>query len=141
MSCTRAARAALGTMAGCWLLAAAPAGLGPAAGEPEVRTLLDWPLIFTQEPPAAAAGGREELRRTGGWAFTPGARGEGARLVRREPDGRLRVLTTGFSWAGEPAVSHDGHRLLFSGRRQPGEPRRIWEMSVEGGEARPVTGA
>lgn len=51
----------------------------------------------------------------------------------KRPGEPPRVLTEGFEAAGGPAVSHDGRRLLFCGRRTARDPWRIYEVAVEGG--------
>jgi hypothetical protein len=49
-----------------------------------------------------------------------------------------RVLTEGFHAARHPAVSHDGRRLLFVGKREPADPWQVWEGSLTGGRPQPV---
>ena len=103
-----------------------------ARAQARQRETLPWPLVFVQEPASAEPAGGS------GWAFSAAPR-EGTRIVLLEPGGVLRVLSEGFSWAGDPEVSPDGTRLLFSGRRRAGEPRDVWELPLGGGEARRVT--
>jgi len=64
--------------------------------------------------------------------------GEGARIVRLERDGTLRVLTEGFA-AADPAVSFDGTHILFAGRKQPTDRWNIYEMTAEGADVRQIT--
>jgi len=110
-------------------------GVGPAAwatGAPG----LAWPLLITQQPvPAglADAPAAERARRR------PVDGGPGTRLVVLHPDGALRPLVPGFAWAGQPSLSADGERVLFAGRKQPSEPRAIWEVGVDGSGLRRVT--
>jgi hypothetical protein len=54
------------------------------------------------------------------------------------PDQAPRVLTEGFHAARHPAVSHDGQRLLFVGKREPADPWQVWEGSLTGGRPQPV---
>ena len=44
-----------------------------------------------------------------------------------------------FFAVGDPEISFDGTRLLFSGQVRRGERWQIWEMPVAGGAARQVT--
>ena len=47
-------------------------------------------------------------------------------------------LTRGFEAAGVPCLSYDARRILFVGRRDASEPMGVWEMNVDGSEARHV---
>jgi len=96
---------------------------------------LSTPILFTQLP--AGADATLEPPRGGGLLRT--AYGEGCRIVRLDPDGTLTVLTEGFASACEPDVSFDGERFLFAGKRNPGERWTIFEMGVDGSDARRVT--
>lgn len=48
-------------------------------------------------------------------------------------------LTSGFLSACDPAVSFDGQGILFAGKRQAGDPWRIWRMDRDGGNPIPLT--
>lgn len=65
--------------------------------------------------------------------------GQGGRLVLRQPGGATRVLTQGFESAADPEVSFDGTRILFAGRRQPGDRWTIFEMNLDGSGVRQIT--
>lgn len=53
----------------------------------------------------------------------------GAKIV--EIDGsRTRQIVQNFVASADPAISFDGARILFAGRRLPGEPWQIWEASL-----------
>jgi len=65
--------------------------------------------------------------------------GAGCRLVRLDSDGELRVLSEGLCAALEPDVSFDGERVLFAGKRTPGEPWNVWEVDADGGAPRQIT--
>jgi hypothetical protein len=58
------------------------------------------------------------------------------------PDGTVRPLT-GFTSGSvyDPCVSFDGKKVLFSMSPQPGQPRNIWEINVDGTGLRKVTGS
>jgi hypothetical protein len=64
-----------------------------------------------------------------------------SRIVMVDPgraDVTPRVLTEGFHAARHPAVSHDGRRLLFVGKREPADPWQVWQGNLTGGRRRPV---
>ena len=65
--------------------------------------------------------------------------GEGGRIVRLGPDGRLRVLSDGFSSAAEFDVSFDAQRILCAAKRDPRDSWNIWEMGADGSGARRIT--
>ena len=67
------------------------------------------------------------------------AKSEGGRLVLLEPSGATRVLTAGFESAADPAVSFDGTRILFAGKRRSSEPWNIYEMKADGSAVRRIT--
>lgn len=50
-----------------------------------------------------------------------------------------RPFVPGFTASADPAVSFDGQRVLFAGKLTPLDPWQIWEMSLDGGEARRIT--
>lgn len=62
-----------------------------------------------------------------------------AEIVRVDADGRPTLLSAGFQSAADPAVSHDGHRLLFAGRREGADPWQIWEYDFQTGNPRQIT--
>jgi len=80
----------------------------------------DYPIVFVQEALEAGA--------------TPASR-----IAVRSADGDVTVLTDGFAAASDPAVSHDGQRLLFAARLRPGDSWDIWEMAADGSAKRRVT--
>ena len=52
--------------------------------------------------------------------------------------GRTRPLAEGFTASADASVSFDAKRVLFSGRRKPGDRWQIWEMPAAGGVPRRV---
>ncbi|MCP5110031.1 MAG: hypothetical protein GY953_04275, partial [bacterium] len=64
--------------------------------------------------------------------------GEQARLVRLE-NGSLEVLSAALNQARDPDVSFDGQRILFSGKRRPGDYWQVFEMKADGSDLRQVT--
>jgi len=105
----RARRPRLLASLACLLLASPMLARGP-----------EFPVVFVQE--ALQAGSLPA-----------------ARLVRLDPDGRATVLTDGFAAAADPAVSHDGQRLLFAARLRPDDDWSIWEMAADGSDKRRLT--
>ncbi len=91
-------------------------------------------LIFTQlavSPP----GMRSDT--SGRWRFPP--RSRIVVIDSRKTGGTVRVLTDDFLAARAPAISADGRRVLFAGRRTEGDAWQIWEMRVNGSRLRQIT--
>lgn len=65
--------------------------------------------------------------------------GNRGRVVLLNPDGSLRVLSQGFHSAADPAVSFDGTRILFAGKRTASDNWHIFEMDADGANVRQVT--
>ena len=64
-----------------------------------------------------------------------------SRLMLAGPEGSgPREFTQGNADSG-PRFSPDGGMLAFLRARQPGQPRQVWVMHADGGEARPLTAA
>ena len=84
---------------------------------------------------------------SGEQAFRPGAGllrfayGDGARIVRLDPNGTAQVLTAGFHSAAEPDVSFDGKRFLFAAKRTATDQWNIYEMAIDGSAVRQITRA
>ena len=67
------------------------------------------------------------------------SRGGTGRLVLvdpRAPARALGVLAPGMSAQGDPVVSYDGTRVVFTGRRGEREPWRIWSCAAAGDDVR-----
>ena len=96
---------------------------------------IDFPVVFTQLPAEASV--TRGPGRAGGMLRAD--YGEGCRIVRRDPDGTVRVLTEGFAGACEPDVSFDGEHILFAGKRAPEELWNVWEMNADGADPRQIT--
>jgi len=93
------------------------------------------PIVFTQLPVGGAAereGPLADGMLRADW-------GEGARVVRLGPDGTVRILSKGFASAADPAVSFDGTRILFAGKKNPGDRWNIFECKADGSEPRQIT--
>lgn len=48
-------------------------------------------------------------------------------------------LTGGFFGAGDPQISFDGAKILYSGQQRPNERWQIWEMDADGSNKRQIT--
>jgi len=65
--------------------------------------------------------------------------GDGARIARLSPGGRLDVLTKGFHSATDPDISFDGARMLFAGKREASGPWNLFELELADGAVRQIT--
>jgi hypothetical protein len=52
---------------------------------------------------------------------------------------KRRPLVSGFYASADAAVSYDGTRALFAGRRESAGPWQVWETAIEGGAPRQIT--
>ncbi|HUA15134.1 MAG TPA: hypothetical protein VMG31_07540 [Verrucomicrobiae bacterium] len=50
-----------------------------------------------------------------------------------------RKLIPAFAASADPAISFDGQRVLFSGKRGAHDPWQIWEVALDRGEPRQIT--
>ena len=62
----------------------------------------------------------------------------GATIFVSDAKGR-HPLVPSFAASADPAVSFDGQRVLFSGKRRQEDPWQIWEIALAGREPRRVT--
>ncbi len=53
--------------------------------------------------------------------------------------GHSRRLVAGFAATADPAVSFDGMKVLFAGKRDAKDAWQVWEIGLTGGEAKRVT--
>jgi len=120
---------ALIVLIAAWLFDWAPDT--PAATAAEIES----PIIFTQIPAGLdvekAPGNADGMLRA--------SYGDGARVVRLDPDGRLQTLTQDFNSACEPDISFDAKRILFAAKRTPQDKWNIWEMNADGSGPRQIT--
>src|SRR5512140_3449223 len=92
-------------------------------------------VVVAQSPafPAASSNPRSALD-----ALYP----QGSRVILAAPPlnaGNVRVLSQGLAAAGEPFVTPDGERALFTGKRTLDGAWQIYEASLAGGEPRALT--
>lgn len=67
---------------------------------------------------------------------------KGSSIVRLSPSAQPRKvtpLTEGFFAAGDPQISFDGTRVLFSGRENQNEHWQLWEMDLAGENKHQIT--
>jgi len=53
--------------------------------------------------------------------------------------GKRRALVSGFHASADAAISYDGTRALFAGKRESGGHWQVWETAIEGGAPRQIT--
>jgi hypothetical protein len=102
----------------------------PASDSPQARKAAapqPWDIVFTQ---IAAARLFRASARAG--RMLRAIYGDGGRLVLLGRDGSERVLTPQFESAADPAVSFDGKRILFAGRKSAADAWNIYEMNADG---------
>lgn len=72
----------------------------------------------------------------------------GARIFLREPTGlgptaddstRQHALMASFAESADPAISFDGKRVIFAGKKRTQDPWQIWEVELAQGEPRQIT--
>jgi Hydrazine synthase alpha subunit middle domain len=90
--------------------------------------LVSVPLAYTSTPRYDA----------GAWLHGGERFPAGATITIRQ-NGTSHALVTGFAATADPAVSFDGSRVLFSGKRDPKSRWQVWEVAVAGGAPRRVT--
>lgn len=106
----------------------------PAMGD---ETHIDAPLVFVQVPVNARPDPMP------GGAYLPFSRYvDGCRIVSlawADENPEPRVLTPEFLSARDPSVSFDGRHILFTGKRNAGDPWQIWRMDPDGGQKVKIT--
>ncbi len=90
-------------------------------------------IVFTQMPVAAT--GRTNEKR----GLLRADYGEGSRLALLSKNGDVRVLTTDFHSGADPAVSFDGRKILFAGKKSASDRWNIFEMAADGSGVRQIT--
>lgn len=90
--------------------------------------VISVPYIYTEAP---QYDGRASLH--SGERFPAGA------ALQIVVNGRKRALVPDFAASADAAVSFDARNVLFSGKRKPGDPWQVWEVSAAGGVPRRVT--
>ncbi|MGD0617614.1 MAG: hypothetical protein ABSB67_08130 [Bryobacteraceae bacterium] len=72
--------------------------------------------------------------------FNNGERFPAGANIRVASSTRNRKLVEGFAATADPDLSFDATHVLFAGKQKPGDPWRIWEVALDGGAARQVSG-
>ena len=116
-------------------MALAAAWTVPCSGEQPGRETIDAPLLVTQIPSVAGDVSSDPKPAPRLLAL----RGERARVIALSADGTQRVLTKEFHSAADPAISFDGQRFLFAGKRSAEDLWNIYEMSLDTAQLRQVT--
>ncbi len=65
--------------------------------------------------------------------------GNGARLVKVNPDFSTEVMSHGFHSACDPEISFDASHILFAGKRTHTDNWAVFEMGIDGSNLRQVT--
>jgi hypothetical protein len=127
---------AIGPVSLCFagLLAAGGAGPAPPAADLSRSAPGYGGIVFTEIPASRVAGARPSAA-----GMLRAAYGEGGRLVLLGKNGATRVLTPDFDSAADPAVSFDGQRILFAGRKTANAHWEIYEMAAGGSGVRQIT--
>jgi len=116
------------------VLSLAPGGRAADNPPENASAVVEHPLALTQLPVQRA--NKREPRAGGTLRFDYG---EGARLIVVQPDGSTKVLSEVFHSACDPAVSFDGTRLLFAGKRAPADSWDIYEITLADSSVRRIT--
>jgi len=98
------------------------------------RQPLDFSLVFTQVPFRS-----DQHQPKPGRFLLNHASDRGSRIALFGPNGSLTLLTPEFSAASDPAVSFDGRRILFSGKKTPEDYWNVWEMDLDGRNKKQIT--
>jgi len=103
------------------------------------RGRLENALIVTQLPPASnqqSGTVPERQESVADWFLDFG---EGARLVKVNPDSAIEELSRDFHSACDPSISFDASHILFAGKRAPDDDWNIYEMEIDGSNVRQIT--
>jgi len=63
----------------------------------------------------------------------------GAMIFVRD-ENQEHALVPGFAASADPAVSFDGHRVVFAGKARPQDPWQVWELDMDTGKPRRISG-
>ena len=103
-----------------------PAAPGLEHGDPSI--------VFTQVP-----AGAPDAMTPAATTILPPPLGAGGRILLKVGDREPRLLTGAFHSACDPDVSFDARTILFAARRRAQDPWNIYEMGLDGTEARQIT--
>jgi len=97
--------------------------------------VLQNPIVVTQVPRARVASSNAPWE--AGILRTD--YGDGARIILVRAGELVRVLTEDFHSAADPDISFDGSRMLFAAKRGASDDWDIFEIELNGGDARRIT--
>lgn len=103
------------------------------------RGHLDNAIILTQLPLASNQQAETNLdqRKSGiDWFLKFG---NGARLIKVNPDSTIEELSRDFHSACDPSISFDASHILFAGKKAPDDNWNIYEMEIDGSNVRQIT--
>lgn len=112
------------------------AGPGKSTDTGATPTLPDR-IVCTQVPVRDRDGAADPLTLLDSRGILP----LGSRIVAAKPtdaDSSPINLTPGFAAAGRPDLSFDAKRILFVAKKSADEPFAVWEMDIDGANARRV---
>ena len=100
---------------------------------------LDNAIIVTQIPSVSnqrASTAIERQESAANWFLEFG---NGARLVKVNPDSAVEELSRDFHSACDPSISFDALHFLFAGKKTPDDNWNIYEMEIDGSNVRQIT--
>jgi len=109
-------------------------GENPKSPSP-LHSHFEYPFIVTQIP--VRSGLEQQQPATKG--ILRANFGDGARLVKVNPELSTEVLSRSFHSACDPEISFDASHILFAGKRKPTDNWTIYEMTIDGSNIRQVT--
>jgi hypothetical protein len=92
---------------------------------------LDYPVVLTQVPKTGSEPSMNYLNYSN---FA-----SGGRILVVEPGGKTWNPSAEFHTAADPAVSFDGHRILFAGKKSSSDDWNIYEAELDNKEIRQIT--
>jgi hypothetical protein len=111
-------------------------GGGLGCGKHPAEPIAAGSLVVSQVPATSSVAGGAAERLLDG-RFPPGSR-----IILAAPPldpKKVQVLSEGLQAAGEPFVTPDSRRVLFSGRTGAGGAWQVYEATAGGGAPRPLT--
>jgi len=104
-----------------------------------LRGRIENAMIVTQLPPASNQQTETALERQKSAANSFLDFGNGARLIKVNPDSSIEELSRDFQSACDPSISFDASHILFAGRETFDNNWNIYEMEIDGSNVRQIT--